>query len=133
MLMRGLLMVPAALVVLSTALIPAEQAQTKTGRVAKVSVETRTVLVDTVAFTVDDNTKIVQGDQAKTLADVKGGILVRVDYRLEARTQVAVKITLLPQPASLQQATGNPAFSYAAFAVLAGIAVLLIYRGIRAR
>jgi Na+/phosphate symporter len=36
-------------------------------------------------------------------------------------------------PASLQRVTGNPAFSYAAFAVLAGIAVLLIYRGIRAR
>lgn len=36
-------------------------------------------------------------------------------------------------PASLYPATGNPAFSYAAFGVLAGIAVLLIYRGIRAR
>jgi hypothetical protein len=38
-----------------------------------------------------------------------------------------------PLPASLDRVTGNPAFSYAAFGVLAGIAVLLIYRGIRAR
>jgi len=36
-------------------------------------------------------------------------------------------------PASLEQVTGNTAISYAFFAVLAGIAVLLIYRGIRAR
>jgi len=36
-------------------------------------------------------------------------------------------------PASLERVTGNTAFSYASFAVLGGIAVLLIYRGIRAR
>jgi hypothetical protein len=36
-------------------------------------------------------------------------------------------------PASLERVTGNTAISYAFFTVLAGIAVLLIYRGIRAR
>jgi hypothetical protein len=36
-------------------------------------------------------------------------------------------------PASLERVTGNRAVSYAFFAVLAGLGLLLIFRGIRAR
>ena len=58
--------------------------------------KTITVMVTReLTFTVTDDTKIVQGDAAKTLADIKEGDTVTVVYMREsADKRVATKITI---------------------------------------
>lgn len=75
-------------------------AQTKSGTVTKVDVEGKTVTVSigsapALSFTVTDDTKIVEGDAAKTLADVKVDAKVTVEYvRKSSAVREAVKITI---------------------------------------
>ena len=72
--------------------------QTKTGTVKKVDVEGKKIVVMVLrelTFAVTADTKIVQGDQAKTLADIKVGDKVTVEYSLASPdNRVASKITI---------------------------------------
>jgi len=82
--------------------------QTKTGTVEKVDAEGKTVTVKfegrALTFSVTADTEIVQGDAVKTLADVKVGAKVTVEYaRHSDEKRVAVKITILPAAGG-----GNP-------------------------
>ena len=72
--------------------------QTKTGSVTKVDVEAKTVTVQSateLTYSVTADTKIVQGDAVKTLADIKVGAKVAVEYyRKGDAMRTAVKITI---------------------------------------
>jgi Cu/Ag efflux protein CusF len=74
--------------------------QSKTGTVQKVDVEGKklTVMVAReLTFTVAADTKIAQGDAARTLADIKVGDNVTVEYtRVDKETRAATKITINP-------------------------------------
>ena len=72
--------------------------QTKTGIVKKVDTSAKQVVVlvaRELTFTVTQSTKIVQGDEAKNLADVKVGARVTVEYSREGDTRTAEKIAIL--------------------------------------
>ena len=75
-----------------------KEASTKTGVVKKVDAQAKTVTVMVtreLTFFVTDDTKIVQGDAVKTLADVKEGDTVTIVYTREsAEKRVATKITI---------------------------------------
>lgn len=93
--------------------------QTKTGVVKKVDTSTKQVVVMVareLTFTVTESTKIVQGDEAKKLAEIKVGARVTVDYKQEGDTRTAKKIAILagevvgtpaPKEAALQTKTGT--------------------------
>ena len=72
--------------------------QTKTGAVTKVDVAGKKITLDLPArpltFVVTDDTTIAQGDEAKTLADVKEGANVTMEYSRKGENRVAVKITI---------------------------------------
>ncbi len=71
--------------------------QTKSGTVTKVDLEGKKVTVmitRELTFTVNDATKIVKGEEAKTLADIKVGAKVTVEYGRHGEDRVAVKITI---------------------------------------
>jgi Cu/Ag efflux protein CusF len=73
--------------------------QTKTGIVKKVDLEAKQIIVMVkreLTFAVTDATKIVQGDAAKKLADIKVDAKVSVEYTRAGDTRTAVKITILP-------------------------------------
>ncbi len=72
---------------------------TKTGVVKKVDVDAKQIVVMVkreLTFTVTDATKIVQGEEAKKLADIKVDAKVTVEYTRQGDTRTAVKITILP-------------------------------------
>ena len=83
-----------------------KEAQTKTGVVKKVDVAGKSVVVMVkreLTFTVTDDTKILQGDAAKTLADVKEGDTVTVDYTHgggDSRVASKIAIAVPPAPAA---------------------------------
>jgi Cu/Ag efflux protein CusF len=99
---KGMLLLTVAVLVLGLSAM-AVHANEKTGVVKSVDLKARTVTV-TVArdmvFTVTDATKVVQGDQAKTLADIKVGAKVHVEYENAGETRTASKITILEEPAA---------------------------------
>ena len=72
--------------------------QTKTGSVTKVDLEAKTVTVQSatlLTYAVTADTKIVQGDAVKTLADIKVDAKVTVEYyRKGDAMRTAVKITI---------------------------------------
>jgi hypothetical protein len=50
-----------------------------------------------LTFTINEATKILQDDSSKTLADIKEGDNVTVEYiRQDAETRVATKVTINP-------------------------------------
>jgi len=49
-----------------------------------------------VTFIVTDATKIVQGEEAKKLADIKVEAKVTVEFTRQDETRTATKITILP-------------------------------------
>ena len=73
--------------------------QTATGVVKAVDAEAKkvTVTVDEAELTVlvTDDTKVVQGDEAKTLADIKVGAKVTVEYTKADAGLVASKIAIV--------------------------------------
>jgi Cu/Ag efflux protein CusF len=72
--------------------------QTKMGLVRKVDASAKQVVVMVtreLTFTVTDSTKIVQGDEAKKLADVKVGAKVTVEYVRDGDSRTAKKIVIL--------------------------------------
>jgi predicted peptidase len=80
--------------------VAAEQTatQTKTGIVKKVDISASQVVVlvaRELTFTVTESTRIVQGDDARRLADVKVGAKVTVDYSREGDIRTAKKIAIL--------------------------------------
>ena len=94
-----------------TALSADQGGQTKTGVVKKVDVEGKKITVMVareLTFTVTDATKIVQGDAAKTLADIKVGANVTVEYTRDGDNRVAVKIAIAPPAAPAAAAPGAP-------------------------
>ena len=76
----------------------AAKSSTKTGVVTKVDAAAKTVTVMVkrdLTFTVTNDTKIVQGDAAKTFADIKEGATVTIDYtRGEGDLRTATKIDI---------------------------------------
>jgi Cu/Ag efflux protein CusF len=73
--------------------------QTKTGTVKKVDEAAKQVVVMVtreMTFAVTDATKVVQGETAKKLSDLKVDAKVSVEYKREGDTRTAVKITILP-------------------------------------
>ena len=88
------------LLALAVAVPAAEQgaAQSKTGVVKKVDVAANQIVVMVkreLTFAVTEATQIVQGDQAKKLADVKVDTKVTVEYTRNGGTRTATKITIL--------------------------------------
>lgn len=86
----------------ATALSAAEgkAPQTKTGTVKKVDVEGKQIVVmgaRELTFTVTDETKIVQGDTPKKLADIKVDGKVTVDYVRKGDARNAKKIAILAE------------------------------------
>ena len=72
--------------------------QTKTGTVKKVDVKGKQIVVMVareLTFTVTDETKIVQNDAPKKLADIKVEAKVRVDYARDGDTRTAKRIAIL--------------------------------------
>lgn len=70
----------------------------KTGVVKKVDVDAKQVVVMVkreLTFAVTAATKIVQGDEAKQLTDLKVDTRVTVDYTREGDTRTATKIAIL--------------------------------------
>jgi Cu/Ag efflux protein CusF len=71
---------------------------TKTGVVKKVDLEGKKIVVMVkreLTFAIKDTTKIVQGDTAKMLADIKEGDTVTVVYTHEGQdNRVASKVTI---------------------------------------
>jgi hypothetical protein len=77
-----------------------ETVQTKTGTVKKVDLAAKEMVVMVareLTFTVTETTKIVQGDAAKKLADIKVDAKVTVDYTRQGDTRTAKKIEILPE------------------------------------
>jgi len=73
--------------------------QTKEGVVKKVDLDAKQIVVMVkreLTFAVTDDTKIVQGDEAKKLADIKVDARVSVEYSRAGDVRTAVKITILP-------------------------------------
>ena len=85
--------------------------ETKTGIVKKVDVAGQKIVVMVareLTFTITKDTKIVQGDAAKTIADIKEGASVTVDYtRAGKDSRVAVKIDIAAAPAAAKPAAGK--------------------------
>ena len=78
---------------------PKEAFQTKTGTVTKVDAAANQVVVMVtreLTFTVTEATKIVQGDEAKKITDIKVDAKVSVDYTRVGDTRTAKKITIFP-------------------------------------
>ena len=75
--------------------------QVKTGVVRKVDLVTKTIVVMVkreLTFAVTDHTKILQGATPRTLAHIKGGDTVTVEYSFTAeRNRVASQVTLTPR------------------------------------
>ena len=79
---------------------PKEAFQTKTGTVTKVDVAASQVLVMVtreMTFTVTEATKIVQGEEARKLTDIKVDAKVTVDYTREGQTRTAKNIAILAE------------------------------------
>ena len=72
--------------------------QTKTGVVRKVDPVAKNIVVMVtreLTFGITEDTKIVQGEAAKTLADIKVGDKVTVEYAFASKdNRVASKVTL---------------------------------------
>jgi hypothetical protein len=74
--------------------------QTKSGTVKKVDVDGKQIVVMVtreLTFTVTDETKIMQGDTPKKLADIKVEAKVTVDYMREGDARTAKKIAILAE------------------------------------
>jgi hypothetical protein len=74
----------------------------KTGIVKKVDADAKQVVVMVareLTFTVTDATKIVQGDEAKKITDIKVEAKVTVEYTRAGDTRTATKIVILPAKA----------------------------------
>ena len=83
---------------LSATVVWAGETQTKTGSVKKVDTEGKQIVVMVtreLTFSVTDATKIMQGDAAKKLADIKVDGKVSVEYVKDGDTRTAKKITIL--------------------------------------
>jgi Cu/Ag efflux protein CusF len=100
--LQTLATVSAVLLGLALAVAAAEEGkgatQTKTGIVKKVDVDAKQIVVMVareLTFTVTDATKIVQGDEAKKLADIKVDAKVTVEYTRDGDIRTATKITLV--------------------------------------
>ena len=80
--------------------------QTKTGVVKKVDQAAKTIVVMVkreLTFTVTGDTKILQGDATKTLADIKEGDSVTVEYTRDGDNRVALKVSVaVPTPAKVE-------------------------------
>jgi hypothetical protein len=79
-----------------------DKVQIKTGIVKKVDADARQVVVMVareLTFTVTDSTKIVQGDEAKKITDIKVDAKVTVEYTREGDTRTARKIAILADKA----------------------------------
>ena len=94
---------------------PAAQSDksTKTGIVKKVDVAGKKVVVMVtreLAFSITAETQILQGETAKTLADIKEGDSVTVDYkRIDKDTRVATKVAIAAPSAAVAPASAAPA------------------------
>ena len=80
----------------------ASKEQTKTGVVKKVDVEGKKIVVMVareLTFAINDATKIVQGDAAKTLADIKEGDTVTVVYAFEGKDNRVASMISIAAPA----------------------------------
>jgi Cu/Ag efflux protein CusF len=97
MMKKAMLLLVAVAVVLGFSAM-AVYANEKTGVVKSVNVQGKTIVVMAareLTFTVTDTTKIVQGEKAMTLADIKVGAKVTVVYDNAGETRTATKITIL--------------------------------------
>jgi Cu/Ag efflux protein CusF len=98
----GLAMATVLALSLALTAVSAEQStptQTKTGTVKKVDVAAKTVTVMAareLTFTVTDATKIVEADAPKSLADIKEGVTVTVEYTRAGDVRTAVRIVVSP-------------------------------------
>ena len=75
-------------------------AQTKTGTVKKVDAAAKedvVMVTREMTFTVNEATKIMQGDAAKKLEDIKVDDKVSVEYTKDGEKRLASKITILPK------------------------------------
>lgn len=85
---------------------------TKTGTVKKVDVDGKQIVVMVtreLTFTTTAETRIVQGDAAKTLADIKPGDTVTVDYtRADPQTRLASKIVIAAPAVAKPAAPAKP-------------------------
>ncbi len=71
--------------------------QTKTGTVKKVDAAAKQIVVMVareLTFTITDDTKIVEGDDAKKLSDIKVDGKVSVTYVKEGETRTASRIVI---------------------------------------
>jgi len=94
---KGMLLLTVLVLVLGLSAM-AVYANEKTGVVKSVNVQGKTLVVTAardLTFAVTDATKIVQGDKALTLADIKVGAKVHVEYENAGDTRTASKITIL--------------------------------------
>ncbi|HUT35399.1 MAG TPA: hypothetical protein VNE39_18065 [Planctomycetota bacterium] len=76
-----------------------ERVLTKVGTVKKVDADASQIVVMVtreMTFTVTEATKIVQGEEAKKITDIKVDAKVTVEYTREGDTRTAKKITILP-------------------------------------
>ncbi|HUV38075.1 MAG TPA: hypothetical protein VMY39_00600 [Planctomycetota bacterium] len=83
---------------LADAFAAAAATQTKTGKVVKVDLEGKRIVVMVtreLTFSVTEGTVIVEGTQARKLADVKVGVQVKVDYTRIDDVRTATKISIL--------------------------------------
>ena len=92
----------------------AAKEQTKMGVVKKVDADAKTITVMVtreLTFATTDATKIMQGDAAKTFADIKVGDTVSVVYSTPSKdNRVASKVTIVPAaPAAAPVAAPAPA------------------------
>lgn len=75
-----------------------KETQTKTGVVKKVDLAAQTIVVMVareLTFTIAADTKILQGDATKALADIKVGDTVTVEYSIASKDKrVASKVTI---------------------------------------
>lgn len=74
-------------------------AQTKSGTVTKVDLDGKKVTVMVtreLTFTITADTKITEGDAAKTLGDIKIGAKVEVTYEKKGDDRVASAIKIVP-------------------------------------
>ena len=73
---------------------------TRTNNVSA-SKSTRTSTTRELTFTITAETKILQGETAKTFADIKEGDTVTIVYAREGENRIASKVTLAaPAPAA---------------------------------
>ena len=86
----------AVALVVAVGLVYAVAATSATGTVKTVDVEKGTLVVTVenadVNLVINNETKVTEGDAAKTLADVKVGLKVTVSYAGEKNTVVSIAI-----------------------------------------